>query len=150
MTCRLPVETFVHRLVRLGLGGGAGHSGLSQGNADGLLPGRLVRLWHRGAVEPLRRDVFQGLSVSWKCHIRQVREEPNILRLRGTTPPNLKLHYKPTICVQQLANCSHQILATQMGPLSSLSVCSAPRGHFFHGNQVESEVFRVSLLNFST
>lgn len=75
MTCCLPVEAFEHRLVRLGLGGGAGHRSLSQRqvNTDGLLPGRLVRLWHSGAVELLWRDIFQGHSVSWKCHIGQLR-----------------------------------------------------------------------------
>lgn len=74
MTCGLPVEAFVRRLVRLRLGGGAGCRSLRkrQVNAGGLLPGRLVGLWQSCVIELLWRDVSQRRSVSWKCHIHRI------------------------------------------------------------------------------
>lgn len=66
MTCGLPVEAFVRRLVRSGLGGGAEGRSLRkrQVNTGGLLPGRLVGLWQSREVELFWRDVSQRHSVS--------------------------------------------------------------------------------------
>lgn len=130
MICCLPVETLVHRLVRLGLGGGAGRRSLSQRQVhpDGLLPGRLVRLWHSGAVELLWRDIFQGPSVSWKCHIRQFRGRTQHTQALGdeASKPEapLQIHNLCSTAVPTIFCHSNGAL------ILSLSVYSAPRGHF--------------------